>query len=240
VTALRAAFAYFSILPLGFAEAPRAAAIAALPLVGVVLGGIAGTLGWLASMVLPAPLAVVVGFAASVVLSGAIHLDGFLDTCDALFASVSPERRFAILKDPRHGSYALAGLAIVVPVWVAALASIAPAAWPWTLAFCAGTARAAAVLNAFFVPYARGGESARAFDERPGIVVLALGILASAACCWLHPRLALLVLPAAALGLLLGAWCARQLDGMLAGDCYGAIIVVTEAALLAACAALPV
>jgi adenosylcobinamide-GDP ribazoletransferase len=236
MNALRTAFAYFSILPFGNADAPRASALAALPLIGVVLGGIAGTLGWLASFVLPAPLPVVTAFAAGLVVSGAIHLDGFLDTCDALFASVPPARRFEILKDPRHGTFALAGLAITVPAWLGALGALPPAAWPWALAFCAGAARAAGVLNALRVPYAAGGASARVFEERPSIALLAGGVLVVAACCWLHPWLALLLLPAAGVALGLGAWCASRLDGVLVGDCYGAIVVVLEVALLAAVA----
>jgi adenosylcobinamide-GDP ribazoletransferase len=233
VNALRTAFAYFSILPVGFAEAPRAGALAVLPLVGIVLGAGAGTLGWLASLVMPAPLAIVVAFGASIVLTGAIHLDGFLDACDALFASVPAERRFEILKDPRHGTYALAGLAIAVPAWLAAIAAIPPAAWPWSFAFCAGTARAAAVLNALRLPYAPGGASARAFEERPNVAVLGAGAVLAAACCWQHPRLVLLAVPAAASSAGLGAWCANRLGGVLAGDCYGAIVVVLEVALLA-------
>jgi len=223
-------------LPVGFADAPRAGALAALPLVGVVLGGMAGALGWLASLVLPGALGVAVALAASIVLSGAIHLDGFLDASDALFASVPPERRFEILKDPRHGTYALAGLAVIVPAWLAAVAAIPPAAWPGSFAFCAGMARAAAVLNALRVPYAAGGASARAFEQRPNIALLALGTVAAAACEWAHPWLALLALPAMAVALALGAWCARRLNGVLVGDCYGAIVVVLETGLLAAVA----
>ncbi len=238
MNALRTAFAYFSILPAGFAEAPQAGALAALPFVGIVLGGLAGTLGWLASLVLPAPLAIVVAFAATIVLSGGIHLDGFLDACDALFASVPAARRFEILKDPRHGTFALAGLAIAVPAWLAAIAAITPAAWPWSLAFCAGAARAAAVSNALRVPYAQGGASARVFEERPNLVAIALGVVATAACCWLHPPLALLLVPAFAAALFIGSWCASRLDGVLVGDCYGAIVVVLEIALLASVASL--
>lgn len=233
---LRAAFAYFSILPVGFAEAPRASALAVLPFVGIALGGIAGTLGWLASLVMPLPIAIVVAFGASIVLSGAIHLDGFLDTCDALFASVPPARRFEILKDPCHGTYALAGLAVAVPAWLAALGAISPVNWPWALAFCAGSARAAAVVNAFRIPYARAGTSAQAFEERPNAVALALGVLASGACCRLHPWLALLLMPALGVAPALGAWCAARLDGTLTGDCYGAIVVTLEVGLLAAIA----
>lgn len=238
MNALRTAFAYFSIFPVGFTAAPRAGALAALPFVGIVVGGVAGLAGWLASFVMPLPLAIATAFGANIVLSGAIHLDGFLDTCDALFASIPPERRLEILKDPRHGTFALSGLAIVVPAWLGAIALLPPAAWPWTFAFCAGTARGAAVLNAWRVPYAAGGASARAFEDRPGSVPLALGLFAAALGCWMHPWLAVLVFPAAAIALLLGAWCAARLDGVLVGDCYGAIIVFLEVTLLAAIASL--
>jgi adenosylcobinamide-GDP ribazoletransferase len=238
VNALRAAFAYFSILPVGFAEAPGPGTLAALPFVGIVLGAIAGTLGWLASLVLPPGLAVAVAFGAGIVLTGAIHFDGFLDSCDALFAAVTPERRREILKDPRHGTFALAGVAVMVPASLAALAAIPPAAWPASLAFCAGASRAVAVLNAVRVPYAPDGASARAFEERPNLAVIATGTLVSAACCWLHPWYLLLLIPAAALSLALGAWCGRRLGGILAGDCYGAIITVLEVSLLTALATL--
>jgi adenosylcobinamide-GDP ribazoletransferase len=238
VNALRAAFAYFSILPAGAAPAPGAGALTALPFAGVVLGALAGSLGWLASFVLPPALAIVVAFAAGVVLTGAIHLDGFLDSCDALFASVTPERRREILKDPRHGTFALAGLAIMVPASLAALAAIPPAAWPASLAFCAGSARAVAVLNAFRVPYGREGASARAFEQRPSLALVAVAALVSAACCWQHPWYVLLLIPGAAVSLALGIWCGQRLGGVLAGDCYGAIITVLEVLLLTTLAAL--
>jgi adenosylcobinamide-GDP ribazoletransferase len=224
VNALRAAFAYFSILPAGFAGAPRSREFALLPLVGVAIGGLAGAAGRLSAFVLPAPLAVVVAFALSVVLSGAIHVDGLLDVADALFASVPRERRLEILKDPHHGTYALAALGIAVPAWLGAIAAIPAPAWPWAFAFCAGIARAAAVLNAYRFPYA---------GERPNAVLLLVAAVGAGACCWPHPRLVLLAVPAAVLALALGAWCARRLGGVLVGDCYGAVIVVLEIVLLA-------
>jgi adenosylcobinamide-GDP ribazoletransferase len=236
VNAFRSAFGYFSIFPVRATAAPHTGALAVLPFVGIVLGFLSGGIGLLASRVLPLSLAIVVAFAASIILSGAIHLDGFLDCCDALFASVTPERRLEILKDSRHGTYALAGIAILVPTWLGAIAAIPATAWPWALAFCSGAARVAAVTNALSLPYISGGESSRAFEQKPNVFLLLLGAAASAACCWTHPRLALLVLPAILVSLALGWWCARQLDGVLVGDCYGAIVVVLKVGLLASVA----
>lgn len=42
-----------------------------------------------------------------VVLTGAIHLDGFLDTCDALSSWKSREERLKIMKDPHTGAKAV-------------------------------------------------------------------------------------------------------------------------------------
>jgi adenosylcobinamide-GDP ribazoletransferase len=205
-----------------------------------VLGGAGGLLAWGASAVAPAPFAVAVAFGASIVATGAVHLDGFLDSCDALVASVSPERRLEIMKDPRHGTFALAGFAVLAAVWVAALATIAPPLLPLGLAFAGGTARAAAVLNAYAIPYGRAGASSRAFERRPPVAVLASGAFACAACAlaarapwWIACGAA-----ACALSLGLGRVAARRLGGVLVGDVYGATIVALEVVLLTAIALL--
>ncbi len=42
-----------------------------------------------------------------ILVTGGIHLDGYLDTEDALHSYASPERRLQILKDPQIGAFAL-------------------------------------------------------------------------------------------------------------------------------------
>jgi len=237
---VRAAFSYFSIAPVGVADAPDASTLAWLPLVGIAIGGIAGLLARGAAVIAPEPFVVSVAFGASVVASGAVHVDGFLDSCDALVASVEPERRLEIMKDPRHGTFAVAGFACVVLFWVAALTAIAPPLLPWALAFAGGAARLAAVLNAYALPYGRAGASARAFAARPpwpilagcGLVLIGLAVAAHALW-WL---LAGLAACGASLGF--GRVAARRLGGVLVGDVYGATIVALDVALLAVIALL--
>lgn len=50
--------------------------------------------------------------ACPVLLSGGIHLDGFLDTCDAIHSYGSREKRLEILKDPHVGAFAIIGGAV--------------------------------------------------------------------------------------------------------------------------------
>jgi adenosylcobinamide-GDP ribazoletransferase len=204
------------------------------------IGALAGGAAWAASLVVPEPFVVAVAFAASIGASGAVHLDGLLDASDALFASVPPERRLEIMKDPRHGTFALAGFACVAAWWIAALAAIATPALPAALAFAGGAARFAAVLNAYAVPYGRAGASARAFEARPpwpilvasGIVLVAIALVARA------PLWIAAAALACALALLLGRIAARRLGGVLVGDVYGATIVVLDVTLLTAVALL--
>lgn len=214
--------------------APDATTLVALPLVGAVVGALAGTLGYGAFFVVPHSLAAALALGAVIVLTGAIHVDGFLDGCDAFIATVSPERRLEILKDPRHGTYAVAGMFVAGTLWYASLAAIAPARYPAILAFAGALARAAAIPNALVFPYARGGAVARAFVSRPAIaplalVVVTLGIAAFA----LAPAFVAIVPIVFALSLLLGRSIARRLGGGLVGDAYGFIIVVVEIVVLA-------
>jgi adenosylcobinamide-GDP ribazoletransferase len=127
--AARSAFSYFSIIPFGTygsTQAPNTDALYVLPVVGGVIGAISGGAALLVGRAAAEPWPAIVAFAGTLILSGAIHVDGFLDSCDAYLASVSPERRLEILKDPRHGTYAVAGMALLTVVWLAALLQISP------------------------------------------------------------------------------------------------------------------
>ena len=134
--AFAAAFSYFSILPIAHAaEPPDDDAIALLPLVGVVIGALAGFGAYGIALLTHSQLAAAIAaWVLSIALSGAIHIDGFLDCCDGLFAMAPPEKRLEIMRDPHHGTYALVGMAIVSAVWLYALVQIQPAMFPAVLA----------------------------------------------------------------------------------------------------------
>jgi adenosylcobinamide-GDP ribazoletransferase len=169
------------------------------------------------------------------VLTGAVHVDGFLDGCDALFAPVSVERRLEILKDPRHGSFAVAGFAVVAAVWLAALWSIAPASLPLALACAGASARLGAVVHALYVPY--GGATASALTRRPPLPILALGLVLVVALAWpLGARGAVAVVAAFTAAALAIVWIRGRLAGAITGDGYGFAIVVAEVAALVALA----
>jgi adenosylcobinamide-GDP ribazoletransferase len=81
-------------------------ALCFFPLVGAVSGGCVALWAWVSSLlglqtVLFAALAVLL----PVFLTGGIHLDGFIDTCDALYSRQPMEKKLEILKDPHVGAF---------------------------------------------------------------------------------------------------------------------------------------
>lgn len=232
--AIAAAFSYFSIFPVrSFASAPNGSAIGWLPLVGAVIGGIAGILAaFVYSHLHATTWAIVVAIVASVVLSGAIHIDGFLDCCDALLMTASPSRRLDVLRDPRHGTYALVGMTLLAIVWLAALAGIAPAQYPAALLFAAVTARASIVSLAGQYPHARN--NARFDACRVYGAIWFIVLLAAAFACTRTWQSLVLVIGAFLFAQMLALAASRRLGGGLTGDTYGAVITLTEVAVLIA------
>ena len=109
-----AAFSMFSALPapqVPWEKEKIRYMLVCLPLVGMVIGAAEylwlRLCSWLAfGLVLSS-----VGYTLiPVLLTGGIHLDGFMDTVDALKSHAAPEKKRAILKDPHAGAFAGIGL----------------------------------------------------------------------------------------------------------------------------------
>jgi adenosylcobinamide-GDP ribazoletransferase len=84
------------------------------PLVGVLVGVINVGVWWLARERLPDTVAVGLMLAASVLVTGAFHEDGFADTCDGLGGGTSREQVLAIMRDSRIGAYGAIGIALLL------------------------------------------------------------------------------------------------------------------------------
>src|SRR3954468_15825082 len=79
------------------------------PLVGLLLGLILTLVYGLLILFLPSSLVTLLLVIALLVLTGALHFDGFLDSCDGLFGYHSTERRLEIMRDSRVGTFGVAG-----------------------------------------------------------------------------------------------------------------------------------
>lgn len=84
------------------------------PLVGAVIGAVVFAVSklcmWLS---VPPLLTAVFLILLPVLISGGIHLDGYMDVCDALGSGQEREKKLAIMKDSHVGSFAVLGLAVL-------------------------------------------------------------------------------------------------------------------------------
>ena len=105
------AFAMYSKIPTPKADWEKENmryVLCCFPLVGVVIGALVCGWGWLsARLSIGIVLKTAVYVLIPVLVTGGIHLDGFLDTCDALHSYAAKERKLEILKDPHAGAFAI-------------------------------------------------------------------------------------------------------------------------------------
>ncbi len=84
------------------------------PLIGWIVGAIAGFVFWGFSFILPLPICIILSMVASVWITGAFHEDGFTDTCDSFGGGWTKEQILAIMKDSRIGAYGVIGMLLLV------------------------------------------------------------------------------------------------------------------------------
>ncbi len=87
---------------------------ACLPLVGVVIGGLWYLFAILGRAILPETLASALIAALPLLLTGFMHLDGFMDTADAILSWRPLEERQRILKDVHCGSFSVVAVILLI------------------------------------------------------------------------------------------------------------------------------
>ena len=95
-----------------------------LPIVGLEIGAIWAVLAWLCRLLeLPALVTGLVLSAYPYIVTGFIHLDGYMDVTDAVKSWRCLERRREILKDSHVGSFAVIGIVLLMLAQFAVFAS---------------------------------------------------------------------------------------------------------------------
>lgn len=229
-------------------EAARPAMLTMLPLLGACLGLLTGVI-WTLLVYLGASslLTGAVVTAAYFLMTGFIHLDGYMDCCDAILPRhPDMERRREILKDPHTGAFAAIGMAMMLLVFAGSAAGISDAfsgAAAVTFALITTVSRAmsaATVLTAAPMQTSqyRNLEDRSPAKAGPVIVVTVLAFIAAAAvirfCSIQEPMQEIVCciasgLVTAAVCLITGAADRRALGGMN-GDISGHMIVTGEMA----------
>lgn len=205
------------------------------PPVGLLLAALLWLFVLLFSRLLPLPqlalstLLVV----ALVILTGGLHLDGLMDTCDGLFGGATRERKLEIMRDSRAGSFGVLGAFCVLLLKFALLASIPVPSLPLALLLVLPVARWTMVLALHVFPPARPAGLGAAYHHAittrrmliTGLVALAIALIFGhfiGLIAWMTGTLA---------ALLIGLYISKNIGG-LTGDNCGAIDEIVEVLIL--------
>jgi adenosylcobinamide-GDP ribazoletransferase len=213
-----------------FTPAELGRAVGYFALVGALLGaGLAG-LDALLGRLFPPLVTAALLLAAWVLATGALHLDGLLDTCDGLFGGRSVEARLRILRDERVGAFAVVGGLLVVLLKFSALAALPARTAALVVAPAVGRWGMSLAIVAF--PYARAEGLGRALKDHAGWRELGLASASAGLIAGLVGWRGLLALGLSALAAgAVGWFVLRRLPGFT-GDVYGALCEVLEVLVL--------
>lgn len=198
------------------------------PLVGLLIGLILWLLAMLLHPYFPPLVLGALLLAAELMLTGGIHLDGFMDSMDGLLSARSPEKILEIMKDSRVGAHASMALAGLLLLKFSLLASLSAIQYP-ILIVMPMLSRWAQLIGIIGFPYARAQGLGKGFHEATrwipfllngGIVFgLSIYLLGIAGPISFIVSVLFVALFAAKISALLGG---------LTGDLYGAIIELSE------------
>ena len=245
VRAVILAFRFLTVVPWGgngdVTPSTMGRSTAFFPLVGALLGAVLGVLAWGMRWGFPPAVVAALVLAAWVVLTGALHLDGFLDACDGLFGGHTPDARLHIMRDERVGAFALAGGVLLLLTKYTALAALLPPTLDPVPAFRAylvlilppTLGRFAMTLAVVAFPYARAEGLGRWMKDHAAgnevLVAVTFSLLVAALILGIAGML--LVAVAAAVTWLGARFVMARIPG-LTGDVYGALCELVEVTVL--------
>ena len=204
------------------------------PLVGAVAGGLWYGL-WLLCFRLG--LSILIGGALlclfPLLITGFMHMDGFMDVMDALLSGRSREKRLVILKDPNTGAFSVCAFGCLLLLQFVACADLYGRGWYGPGLICLPIfSRSVSALCLTCPPMLEGSTLGRAFGSRAGTGAkawFALWALLSAAGLVWTTGIIWVPITAGAASLLGLLWAMQGLGGS-SGDVAGFCLVLAEVA----------
>lgn len=206
-------------------------AVGFFPLVGALLGAVLAALDQLLLPLLPASVTAALLLGVWVVGTGALHIDGFLDSLDGLFGGYTPARRLEIMHDERVGAFGFAGGVLLLALKLTTLTAL-PRRGP-ALLVAPTMARWGMSLSVTLFPYARAKGLGRAMKDHTGWQQVILSTAIALAVAWASggPLGWLALALTSLLTWLVARFVLGRIPG-LTGDIYGALCETLELALL--------
>lgn len=170
-----------------------------------------------------------------IIISGGIHLDGLLDTCDAFFSYGDREKKLEILKDPRTGAFGVIGAMVYFFALFGVYSQLLGNGYDYkmVLPFVFVISRTVGGMSMILVPNAKkdglGASFANSSSQKIVTLVLGLWLIASFAILWvLVGILALLLVAVLGIFLLCIIPVYMKKFGGITGDLTGCMICSLE------------
>lgn len=135
------------------------------PLVGLIIGLVLAGLNWLFNYILPQSVTNALLIAALVIITGALHLDGFADTCDGIAGHKTVEERWRVMRDSRTGAFGVVGVVLLLLIKYVSLNNVPQDLMTGVLIFVPAVSRWAMVYVIFAYPYARPEGLGKAYKD---------------------------------------------------------------------------
>lgn len=203
------------------------------PLVGLILAILIIAIDWLAGSIFPTSVRPAIMIVSLILLTGGIHLDGFMDTADGVLSGRSRERKLEIMRDSRVGAFGVLALFCLLLLKYSLLASFTGNAIYPPLIMMAVFGRGAMTLAIAKFPYAREEGLGNIYLKYTGnfeiFVAGLISFVIAIACSGAGGLLLLLIIVIFAC-LICNYF--RKILGGLTGDTYGALNEILEVLLL--------
>ncbi len=230
-----AALQFLTTIPIRrkFSDEEVGGSLSYFPLVGLILGLILAALCWLLGFLLPIALVDVLLIISLVALTGALHLDGFLDACDGLACHGTPQERLDIMSDSRAGGIGAVCVFSLLLLKYISLTTLPESIKIEALILMPVMGRWSMSYTIFAYPYAKSHGLGKPFKEGSGPrnFAIATGVTSFIALVvgWMWGLIVMFGIWIIAMGM--ASFLGKRFGG-LTGDCYGAIAEVTEVGVL--------
>jgi adenosylcobinamide-GDP ribazoletransferase len=237
-TAFFAALQFLTIIPplvkRPFSAQEVGKSVTFFPAVGLMIGAVLIVADSLLAYILPSAVSTVFVLIIWVLISGALHIDGFLDTCDGLFGGHSAESRLKIMRDERIGAFALTGGILLMLLKFSSLNSLSVFRFN-ALLLAPTLSRWSMVVAIFLFPYARSQGLGRLLkDQVKWSYVLIASAFTLALAWFVDGWIGIgMFLVSALLTVGIAIFSLKRIPG-LTGDIYGAMNELTEVFMLVA------
>ncbi|HEX7642613.1 MAG TPA: adenosylcobinamide-GDP ribazoletransferase [Burkholderiaceae bacterium] len=233
------ALQFFTRLPIpgwvGFREQWLGQTARFFPLVGWIVGAASAFVAWGVSFMLPTLPALLLALIAGLLLTGALHEDGFADACDGFGGGATRDRVLEIMRDSRIGVYGALGIGLLLALKLSCLQSLPVSCVAAALLAAHPLSRAIAAGLMWRLDYARAEGKAAPVAQRMAssefLFAVLCGLLPVCTLVFLRVMTWQAVLAGVAVALVAALYLSRlfvRRIGGYTGDCLGAVQQLSE------------